>query len=306
MLKQISCLVGWFGVKPSQLSLAALLLMVHSLPARADQFNGLIEASLSSPIGASSSVVSSSETSIEVPEEIAPDMTELQLELGVQSDPLDSPHPIPWNWVLETQAELSNNNNFAPQYYRSPSLISPDGLYAAYSRIQMQVQPEMYRSRVTSVMFLENLQTGDLRTVTPSSPLADHPLSSHQEANMPGVISIIIPVSWSPSSERLLARQFEGLFSSSDASDFAVIWDRKRNRTATVAPEQVEYSNAVLLGWSHSNPERVLFRAGELGDENWPLWAVDLNGYTALALEDEPIVYGQVINQVWAGPQARW
>lgn len=294
MFKRIFSLVGWFRKQPSQFLLAALLLMAQCLPAQADPVNV--------PIVASPSSVPSSLPSIEVPEEIAPDMT----ELGVQIDPLDSPHPIPWNWVLATHGELSASERSETRYYRSQSLLSPDGQYAAYSRIQMQGQPELYRSRVTSVMFVENLQTGDLRTITPSSPLADNPLVSHEEADMEGTLAILIPVSWSKSGDRLLARQFEGIFSTSDASDYAVIWERQQNRTNTLAPEQIEYSSAVLLGWSQTNPNQVLFRAGEMGDEHWPVWAVDLNGQTILAREDKPIVYGQVVNQVWAGPQARW
>ncbi|MCA1994541.1 MAG: hypothetical protein LDL41_21225 [Coleofasciculus sp. S288] len=283
-------------MQPSQLLLAPLLLMVYSLSAQADSEN--------LPIGVSPSSVSSSQPSIVVPEEeeIAPDM----IEIEVQLDPLDSPHPIPWNWVLATHAEVSASESSGSRYYRSQSLISPDGQYAAYSRIQMQGQPELYQSRVTSVMFLENLHTGDLRTITAASPLADNPLVSNEEADMPGTIAILIPVSWSESGERLLARQFEGMFSSSDASDYAVVWDRKQNRTSTITPEKIEYTNAVLLGWSQTNPDRVLFRAGTLGDENWPVWAVDTTGQTTLAIEDEPLIYGQVVNQVWAGPQARW
>lgn len=243
-----------------------------------------------------------SQSLIEVPEKIVPDM----IELGEQIDPLDSPHPIPWNWVLATHAEMSANDSSGLRYYRSQSLVSPDGNYAAYSRIQMHAQPELYRSRVTSVMFVENLQTGDLRTITPSSPLADNPLISDQQADMAGTIAILIPISWSSSSERILGRQFEGMLSSSDASDYAVIWDRRLNNINTLAPEQIDYSNAILLGWSQTNPDKVLFRAGILGDEHWPIWAVAPDGDTVLAFEEEPIIYGQVINQVWAGPQARW
>lgn len=240
---------------------------------------------------------------VEVTEEIAPDMIEAVVQ---QIDPLDSPHRIPWNWVLATHAEASANGNFGLQYYRSQSLVSPDGQYAAYSRIQMQVQPELYLSRVTSMMFVENLQTGDLRTIMASSPLADNPLSSNQEGDIPGAIAILVPVSWSKSGDRILARQFEGLFGTSDASDYAVVWDRRQNRTFTLAPEEIEYTNAVLLGWSQTNPDRILFRVGEMGNERWPVWAVDLNGQTTLALEDEPVVCGQIVNQVWTGPQARW
>ncbi|HEY9636166.1 MAG TPA: hypothetical protein V6D14_22360 [Coleofasciculaceae cyanobacterium] len=232
-------------------------------------------------------------------------MTELT-ELGVQLDPLDSPHPIPWNWVLTTQAELSASERAETRYYRSQSLISPDGEYAAYSRIQLQGQPEMYLSRITSVMFVENLRTGDLRTITPSSPLADNPLMGNVEADMPGAIAVLIPVSWSKSSDRLLARQLEGMLSTSDASDFAVIWDRKQNHTLTLAPRHIEYCYAVLLGWSQTHPDQILFRAGEWGDEHPPVWTVDLKGQTTRALADEPTVYGQVLNQVWAGPQVHW
>lgn len=241
-------------------------------------------------------------TQSRVPEEIAQDMSQPR----VQIDPLDSPHPIPWNWVLATHTELCSSNSFGIRYYRSQSLLSPDGQYAAYSRIQMEGQPELYQSRVTSVVFVENLQTGDLRTITPSSLLAHNLMLGYQDADVPGTIAILIPISWSQSSDRLLARQFEGIFNSAQACDFAVIWERQQNSITTLAPQRIQYDMSVLLGWSQANPDRVLFRAGELGNERWPVWSVDLSGQTTLALEDEPLVYGQVVNQVWAGPQARW
>ncbi|MEW5858715.1 MAG: hypothetical protein AB1861_15220 [Cyanobacteriota bacterium] len=234
--------------------------------------------------------------------EAAPDMT----QAVVQIDPLDSPHPVPWNWVMTTHAEVTANGGTGIRYYRSPSLVSPDGQYAAYSRIQLQVQPELYQSRISSVMFVENLRTGDLRTISASSPLADNPFVSNEEADMPGIIAILIPISWSAKGDRVLARQFEGLFSTSDASDYAVVWDRQQNRTTTLSPDRDDYTNAVLLGWSHTNPDQVLFRAGELGEEEWPLWAVDLNGQTVAAIEDEPLIFGQTITHSWAGPQAHF
>ena len=294
MLKTLLCLIAWFRKQPYLVLLVLLLLIAHNPSAQAQQVNMPVEASPSS--------ASSSQPSMEVPEEIAPDM----IETGVQIDPLDSPHPVPWNWVLATNAQLSASNSFGLRYYRSQPLLSPDGKYAAYSRISMKGQPQLYNSRVTSVMFLENLQTGDLRTITASSPLSDNPLVGSEAGDMPGTFSILIPVSWSGSSDRLLARQFEGIFNTGDATDYAVIWDRSQNRVTTVAPQGVDYSNAVLLGWSQIDSDRVLFRAGELGEENWPVLSVDFSGNTALALEDEPIVYGKLVNQVWTGPQARW
>ena len=293
MFKRTFYLVVWFLTQPNPSLLPTLLLTAHCLPAWADSVNV--------PVAASLSVVPSSLPLIEVPEEIAPDMT----ELGVQIDPIDSPHPIPWNWVLAAHAEISAYGGSGIRYYRSPSLISPDGQYAAYSRIQMQADSELYRSRVTSVMFVENLRTGDLRTIKASSPLADNPLVSNQEADMGGTFGIMIPISWSKLGDRILARQFEGVFNTSDASDYAVIWDRQQNRALTIAPDQIQYSSAVLLGWSEIHPDRVLFRTDEMGDEHWSMWAVDLNGQTAVATEDNPSIYGQVVNQVWAGPQSR-
>lgn len=91
-----------------------------------------------------------------------------------QLDPLGSPHPIPWNWVMTTYADV-RLQRAGLRYYRSPSLVSPDGKYAAYSRMQMQVQPELYRSRLSSVIFVENLQIGELQVINANSPLADNP-----------------------------------------------------------------------------------------------------------------------------------
>ncbi len=113
---------------------------------------------------------------------ILPSSSSDMIQAEFKSDPLDSPHPVPWNWVLETNENLKRNESSGVNYYRSPSLISPDGTYAAYSRIQMEGRPELFRSRVTSVMFLENLRTGDLQTITASSPLADNPFNSNEEA----------------------------------------------------------------------------------------------------------------------------
>uniref|UniRef100_A0ACD5GTG6 Uncharacterized protein n=1 Tax=Desertifilum tharense IPPAS B-1220 TaxID=1781255 RepID=A0ACD5GTG6_9CYAN len=173
-----------------------------------------------------------------------------------------------------------------------------------YSRIQLQVKPELYNSRVNSIMFLENLATGDLRVITAASPLANNPLTATEASQMPGAIAILMPVAWSEVGDRILARQFEGLFSSSNASDYAVIWDRQGDRTHTLSPQANSYSHAVLLGWSQNNPNRVLFRAGHLGDENWHLLAVDATGKTLMANGDRPMTFGRVVNNIWAGPQA--
>ncbi|MEC4893800.1 MAG: hypothetical protein SAL07_07870 [Oscillatoria sp. PMC 1051.18] len=293
MFKRLFCL-GWCYTKPLLLISLTGFVLTYSRAA-------IAETEQLSITGANA-VRASSQLPLSQSSDSDADMT----QPVVQIDPLDSPHPVPWSWVLQTYQDIIENGGSGFRYYRSPSLISPDGQYAAYSRIQMQPEAELYQSRVTSVMFLENLRNGNLRTITASSPLADNPFDDNEEAEMPGTISILIPVSWSEDGSRLLARQFEGIFSTSVASDYAVIWNRQENEINTVAPNPVKYTNAVLLGWSQTSPEQVLFRAGNLGDENWSTWAVDSQGTTVLVGEDRPIIYGQTINQAWTGPQAKW
>jgi hypothetical protein len=222
-------------------------------------------------------------------------------------DPLNSPYPVPWNWVMAILSEQKPPKT-APEtasvfrYYRSQSLVSPDGNYLAYSRIQLQTSGDWRQNRIASILFVESLKTGELQTVTPAAPFADNPFVADAMLNQPGTIAMLVPVGWSEGSERLLAREFESMFGSSLASDFAVIWERSSNRTHTLAPTQIQYSNAVLLGWSQSYPSHVLFRAGQMGQEHWPLYAVDANGQTLCASEDHPITFGQYANYVW-GPQ---
>ncbi len=188
------------------------------------------------------------------------------------------------------------------RYYRSQSLISPAGDYAAYSRIQLQISGDFTQNRIASILFVENLQTGELLTISPAAPFADNPFVADAMLYEAGTIAILIPVAWSEQGDRLLSREFESMFGSGLASDFAVVWERHSNCTHTLAPTQISYSNAVLLGWSQSHPSQVLFRAGNMGDENWPLYAVDILGQTTSATEDQPISFGEFISS-WAGPQ---
>jgi hypothetical protein len=95
------------------------------------------------------------------------------------------------------------------------------------------------------------------------------------------------------------------MFGSDIASDYAVIWDCVAQRSYTVAPSGITYSNAVLLGWSQSQPDRVLFKAGQMGEEAWSLWSVDHAGQTQSAPADQAMIYGDVVHHLWAGPQAR-
>jgi hypothetical protein len=228
----------------------------------------------------------------------------------VQLDPLNSPHPLPWNWVsalvfgnasASTRAPASSASN--RHYYRSQSLISPDGQYAAYSRTQVLTATPNAHSQVASVLFVENLRTGSLKTIMPSSPFADNPFAVSEATDLAGTIAMLMPIGWSESGDRLLAREFESMFCSDIASDFAVILDSATNQTQTLAPRNIAYSNAILLGWSQTHPDQVLFQAGMMGDFDWNIYAVSPNGHTVIANDDRPVVHGNIMTHVWAGPQ---
>jgi hypothetical protein len=221
---------------------------------------------------------------------------------SVQIDPLNSPHPIPWNWLTS----IAFGGGSTPGhygYYRSQSLISPNGHYAAYSRIQVQPAAHFTQSRVVSALFVENLHTGSLQTIMASSPFADHPIMASELCEQAGTIAVLIPIAWSETGDRLLAREFESIFGSGVASDFAVVWDSRTNQTQTLAPSQINYSNAILMGWSQTHPDQVLFQAGMMGDPHWNFYTVKVNGQTNLARGDRPITYGQLMPNIWAGLQ---
>ncbi len=230
-------------------------------------------------------------------------------EQGEQIDPLGSPHPIPWKWITATQEAIGSKGGSAVRYYRSVPVVSPDGKYVVYSRVKLEVKPEMHNSRVTSILFVEDTQTRKLRVIASTSVLSDSLLqakavSAQSETN--GTIGVLVPVSWSEKGDRFLARKFEGVFNTAEATDHAVIWDRQNNRANTVTPASYQDNHeriAILLGWSKSQPDNALFRTGELGEENWPLMKVASDGKTVTTASDQPVTFGDKITEVWAGPQ---
>jgi hypothetical protein len=228
-----------------------------------------------------------------------------------QNDPIGSPHPIPWKWIMATQEAIGGRGISGVRYYRSLPVISPDGKYAIYSRVQMEVKPEMHNSRVKSVLFMEDRQTKKLRVMISTDkeidPLLNKEASWSEKADNDGKIGVLVPVSWSEKGDRFLARKFVAIFNTADATDQAVIWDRQKNNINVVNPVQSEDDHekiAILLGWSKNQPNNVLFRAGELGEENWPLVQVANDGQTVdmSAEEDQPITFGESA-KIWADPQ---
>lgn len=230
-----------------------------------------------------------------------------------QQDPIGSPHSIPWKWITATQETVSANGGSGTRYYRSVPVTSPDGRYSIYSRVKLEVKPEMHKSRVSSVLFVEDRKTNNLKVVASTSALVDPLLKAKkmqgENSQIPGKIGVLVPVGWSENGERFLARKFEGLFNTAHATDKALIWNRQKNHANTVAPSQKnhQYDIAVLLGWSKNAPDNVVFRAGEMGQETWPTITVANDGKTIATPEvDQPTTFGRKTDDIWAGPQVAY
>ncbi|NJR71483.1 MAG: hypothetical protein HC771_24885 [Synechococcales cyanobacterium CRU_2_2] len=173
----------------------------------------------------------------------------------MQLDPLNSPHPVPWNWILAAHSAAIAEQLFTPHHYRSSALRSPDGRWLAYSRIHFTPAPQLHASQVESLLLLEDLLEGRLQaqasspfpsaassagtssagtssagTADPFAPAAD---CSPSPA---GSIAILMPIAWNQTGDRLLARQFEGRFCSSMATDYALIWETLTGQVQTLTP----------------------------------------------------------------------
>ncbi|WP_339385987.1 hypothetical protein [Calothrix rhizosoleniae] len=242
---------------------------------------------------------------------VVKELDETQLEK--QEDPIASPHPVPWKWITSTQKAIGSQGISGVRYYRSVPVISPDGRYAVYSRVQLQVEPEMHNTRVTSMLFIEDRQTKKLKVLKSTSRVRDPLLEAKATpvSYVPnGTIDIFVPISWSKNGDRFLARKFQGFMNTSDAKDSAFIWDRQDNSTNTIIPSQNQdehHKISVLLGWSKMQPTKVMFRAGELGEEEWPLVTVADNGTTVAATDaDQPVVFGDLNEDIWQGSKVAY
>ncbi|MFL0605365.1 hypothetical protein [Cylindrospermopsis raciborskii] len=243
--------------------------------------------------------------------QIVPTEEQVSISNGVPADPINSPHPIPWKWIVMTQEAIGGQGRSGVRQYRSTPVVSPDGRYAVYSRVQLEVEPEMHNSQVSSLLFIEDRQTKRLNILAKTSDTVDM-LSKNREftpeTNNQGKIGILVPVSWSEKGDQFLARKFVGTFNTADVTDNAVIWNRQQNTTTTVVPPQGEGEHekiAILLGWSKKQPNYVLFRSGELGEENWPLVQVSGDGknINMNISDDQPIIFGNKGQTIWLDPE---
>jgi len=219
----------------------------------------------------------------------------------MQLDPLNSPHPVPWNWILAAHNAALGANRFTPQHYRSAALRSPDGNWLAYSRIHLELYPQLHACQVSSILLVENLAKETLQSIAACSPFIQDCTSSSTNDSAAGSISILMPVSWNQAGDQLLTRQFEARFCSSFATDYGLVWNSHNGQTKTLLPPGFE--QAVLQGWSSSHPQAVLFEAGDLSQAELPRWLVTAGGSTLAAKTDQAQVFGETVANVLTGPQ---
>ncbi len=207
-------------------------------------------------------------------------------------DPITSPYPIPWGWVEKTQAEVTRSGRAEVRTFTSEQMVSPDGEYTAYSQIRMLVKPQFTDSQISSVLIIQHRPTGQTQQIELPTSLSRNPA---QPRDLTGTIAILWPAGWSQTGDRLLIRNFVALAGSDIASDSAVVWYRQSKGTATFLPQAIDYDTAVLMGWSTTHPNQLLFRTSLLGESQERLWAVNEQGQTIAAPGDRPLIYGQRI-----------
>lgn len=225
-----------------------------------------------------------------LPAVAAPRPRNLPVPAWVPEDPLASAYPIPWRWVwgLQTQAQRTRRSLWGTT--QSPVLVSPDGRYSVFSRVQVVAHRDYTRSQVSSTLHI--------RRPGGALPLLVRPLGQPQVIQ-PGQIWVLVPVSWSADGNQLLVRQVAGWFGSSEISDSALVWQSDGIGVRAVAPQAVAHTHSLLLGWSREAPASILFATWLMGLERPSLWQVGLDGLTLAAREDEPVTYGAPQGEAW-------
>jgi hypothetical protein len=220
----------------------------------------------------------------------APQQPALPVPAWVPEDPLASAYPMPWRWVWGLQTQAQRTRRAIRGTTQSPTLISPDGRYSVFSRVQVVVHRDYTRTQVSSTLHI--------RRPGGALPVILRPLGQAR-VTQPGQILVLVPVSWSADSGQLLVRQVAGWFGSSEISDSALVWQSDGTGVRTVTPQAVAHTHSLLLGWSRETPTSILFETRLLGLERPSLWQVGLDGLTLSAREDEPVTYGKPQGEVW-------
>jgi hypothetical protein len=204
-------------------------------------------------------------------------------------DPLNSAYPVPWAMIWENQTKATQTGKVLTLRSLSKAVISPDGLRQAHSEINVQLNPEITKSYVSSNLIIADAKGKVLQSVPSTMHLGNNLSDGKVEETTAipiGTLSILMPAAWSKDGQQLLTRQFEAVLGSDVSSDYALVWDRKTQVVKTVTPTPQTYDTAILLGWSPRNPNQILFRTTILGEQNTDLVAVTHDGTTTASKGD--------------------
>lgn len=207
----------------------------------------------------------------------------------VVADPL----PLPWKWIDDGHAAAVKAKKPLRFTQQTPQYISPDGRYVAQATLYFTADPEAHRQQLMSILEIRDRQSGMQQRIESLKEMPRDFLAEVPQGQ--GLIAVLVPVGWSEKGNRLLVRQVSGLFATDLISDGAWIWQAGVGHVATVYPTADEYDFATLLGWSTTDPQRVLFQTQTMGNPKATIWAVDIQGSTQLAQGDRPRVYGTTL-----------
>jgi hypothetical protein len=220
-------------------------------------------------------------------------------------DPLHSAYPIPWGMIWQNQTQATQTGKVITLRSVSDAIASPDGQRNAHSEIRLELHPAVTQSRVVSHLIITNAKGAEVQKIASSMHLGDGIVKETSGTAAVGTLSILMPATWSKDGQQLLARQFEAVFGSDVSSDYALVWNRNTQQVKTVAPVPQDYDTAILLGWSHRNPDQILFRTAILGEKNTALVAVNRDGTTVASEGDRILPLGRSIITAPAASQAR-
>jgi hypothetical protein len=100
----------------------------------------------------------------------------------------------------------------------------------------------------------------------------------------------------------------EGAFNSSDISDYAVVWQGENRPVQTLAAtaDATAEVSAILLGWHQDDPEQMLFKVSQLGEneDEETVVSVSLRGDIQKIQAPDVIDYGERVSRSWTGVQA--
>jgi hypothetical protein len=207
--------------------------------------------------------------------------------------------------IWQNQTQATQTGKVITLQYVGSAIASPDGQRKAHSEISLELHPEVTQSRVASHLIITDAKGTEIQKIASSMHLGDGMVKETSGTAAVGTLSILMPATWSKDGQQLLARQFEAVFGSDVSSDYALVWNRKTQQVKTVAPVPQDYDTAILLGWSHRNPDQILFRTAILGEQKTTLVAVNHDGVTVASEGDRVLHLGQSMMTAPPSSQAK-